>query len=286
MPPPNRAVLEALERRVVIEEKVAIVVAHADDETIAAGGSMHLMPNLLLVHVTDGAPRRLDDAARAGFETPEAYAAARAAELDAAIALSGTKPVREMLGVPDQDASDVICDIATRLRGLFRTHGITVVLTHAYEGGHPDHDATALAVHIAAEGGPEVLDFAGYHAGPNGSLITQTFLPSPSGRGLGEGRAARSPLTPSLSRREREICVDLPPDDSGRKAAMVACFRTQATILSQFQDKQERFRAAPAYDFTSPPHPGPLNYENWGWSMTGTEWRKRAARALDARCAA
>src|SRR3954454_10433509 len=140
MPPPNRPMLEALERRIVIEEKVAIVVAHADDETIAAGGSMHLMPNVLLVHVTDGAPRRVDDAARAGFDSPEAYAAARAAELDAAMALSGTDPVREMLGVADQDASDAIAEIATRLRQLFRTHAITAVLTHAYEGGHPDHD--------------------------------------------------------------------------------------------------------------------------------------------------
>src|SRR3954454_16384971 len=106
MPPPNRPVLEALERRVVIEEKVAIVVAHADDETIAAGGSMHLMRNLLLVHVTDSAPGILADAARAGFDSPPAYALASAADLDEAIALSGADPARRAFGIPNQDATD------------------------------------------------------------------------------------------------------------------------------------------------------------------------------------
>jgi len=261
--------LLALQQRRVIERPVAIVVAHPDDETIAAGGSMHLMPDLLLVHVTDGAPRRLGDAARKGFETPEAYGAARAAELDTAMALSGARPHRETLGIPDQDASDAMPEIATRLRALFHAHRIETVLTHAYEGGHPDHDATALAVHMAAGDGPEVFEFAGYHAGPGGELRTQSFLETPPARAKARG-----------------IVVDLPARDSARKAAMIACFRTQAAILSHFDAKTERFRAAPAHDFTVPPHEGPLNYENWGWSMTGTEWRKRACRALEARWAA
>lgn len=257
--------LRALQMRRLIPHKTAIVVAHADDETIAAGGSMHLMRDLLLVHVTDSAPRKLDDATRAGFATPAAYGAARAAELDAAITLSGASPARVALGVPDQEASDAIPEIAARLRALFRTHEIGAVLTHAYEGGHPDHDATALAVHLAAEGGPAVFEFAGYHAAPDGGLCTQRFLPSAA---------------------SEEVIIDLPAQDSVRKAAMIARFRTQAAILSHFDAKTERFRAAPAHDFTAPPHEGKLNYENWGWSMTGTEWRKRAARALEARCAA
>ncbi|HYZ62746.1 MAG TPA: PIG-L family deacetylase [Acetobacteraceae bacterium] len=282
--------LTALAQRRVIEERVALVVAHPDDETIAAGGSLHLLRNLLLVQVTDGAPRRLDDAARAGFATPEAYAAARTEELDAALALSGADPAREALGVPDQDAILAVPEIAARLRELFRGHGTRFVLTHAYEGGHPDHDAVALAVHLAAEG-REVFDFPLYHAGPDGEMRTGVFLePSPAGgRGLGEGGPGGAALTPALSRREREkwgeVAVELSPHDRARKADMLGCFRTQAAILSQFDIRQERFRTAPAYDFTAPPHPGPLNYENWGWSMTGTEWRKRAEAALGARCA-
>lgn len=256
--------LTALAERRLIAAPVALVVAHPDDETIAAGASLHLMPRLLLVHVTDGAPRRLDDANREGFATPSAYAAARAAELDAALALSGAAPARAALGVPDQDATLAISAIAGRLCALFRTHRVEAVLTHAYEGGHPDHDATALAVHLAARGGPEIVEFAGYHAAPDGGMRTGAFLPG----------------TP-------DALVRLSPHDAARKAAMLACFRTQAAILSHFDPKQERFRNAPAYDFTAPPHPGRLNYENWGWSMTGTEWRKHASRALEgARCVA
>ena len=48
-----------------------------------------------------------------------------------------------------------------------------VVLTHAYEGGHSDHDATAFAVHLAAgvmrrEGGKAPLSL------PNGEV--RSFL--------------------------------------------------------------------------------------------------------------
>ena len=253
--------LAALHARRAIQQRVALVVAHPDDETIAAGGSLHLMPNLLLIHVTDGAPHSLNDAAREGFPTPQAYAAARGAELDAALTLSGARPQREALGVPDQDASLAMPAIAARLQTLFRAHGTECVLTHAYEGGHPDHDATALAAHLAAAGGPALFEFAGYHAGPGGGMRTGVFLePSPA--------------------------IPLPPADQDRKRAMIACFRTQAAILSHFDVTHERFRAAPAYDFTAPPHPGPLNYENWGWSMTGHRWRSLAAAARGSRCAA
>ncbi len=238
---------------------------------------MHLLPGLLLVHVTDGAPRELDDAAMAGFATPRAYGAARQAELDAALALSGTTLQRAALGVPDQDASHDMPGIARRLAGLFDQHHVEAVLTHAYEGGHPDHDATALAVHMAAQG-REVAEFAGYHAGPGGELLTGRFLQGGSETGISETGIRETGI--------RETEITLPPADAARKRAMLACFHTQAAILAHFGAERERFRTAPRYDFTAPPHPGLLNYEHWGWSMTGHRWRNLAAAAWDARCAA
>lgn len=280
--------IRTLAAREVFRGRAALVVAHPDDETIAVGGSLYLLPGLLLVHVTDGAPRRLEDAARQGFETPEAYAEAREAELQAALALAPPSSRAEgvaiqgirtdechmspglprfarddqriqdgriQLGIPDQDAILHLRTLIETLAVLFRDHRIDAVLTHAYEGGHPDHDATALAVHRAAQGIP-VFEFAGYHAAP-GHTVMQHFLPGPP-----------------------ETAIALPPDDAARKRAMLACFRTQTEILSRFDPSTERLRPAPAYDFTQPPHPGPLNYETWGWELTGARWRSIAAQEI------
>ena len=262
MPVLDSTVLDSLARRVPTACRVALVVAHPDDEVIAAGASLHLLTGLLLVHVTDGAPRTLDDAARAGFGSPAAYAAARQAELAAALHVAGCTPARAALGIPDQDASLHMPAIARHLRALFARHGTQAVITHAYEGGHPDHDAVALAVHMAAPG--QVIEFPGYHAAPDGSLVTGRLLPGP-------------PATH----------IPLDADERARKRAMLDCFTTQASILAAFGTEEEAFR--PAYpDFAAPPHPGTLNYEHWGWDMTGPRWRTLAAAALtsEAACAA
>ena len=253
------AVLRDLASRQPAGARVALVVAHPDDETIAAGASLHLLPGLLLVHVTDGAPRMLADVADAGFNAPADYAAARRGELMAALDAAGAAPELVALGVVDQEASFHMSSLARTLSRLFDAHGIEAVITHAYEGGHPDHDATAFAVHAAAGHRP-VLEFAGYHADPAGALLTGRFLPGPA------------PTVVMLTAAER-----------ARKRAMFDCFRTQARTLMAFGTDQELFRPAPPYDFTAPPMPGRLNYEHWGWSMTGARWR---ALARAARCGA
>lgn len=248
------AILDALAARTAATCRVALVVAHPDDEVVAAGASLHLLPGLLLVHVTDGAPRRLDDAARAGFASPDAYAAAREAELVAALALAGVAPARARLGVPDQDAAHHLGAIAAALGPLFSRHAVGAVLTHAYEGGHPDHDATALAVHRTAAGaGLPVLEFPAYRAAPGGGTLAQCFLPGAP-----------------------ETCIRLSAREAAHKRALLDCFRTQAPVLRMFDPGVERFRPAGRIDFTAPPHPGRLNYEAWGWEMTGAAFRTLA----------
>jgi LmbE family N-acetylglucosaminyl deacetylase len=46
------------------------------------------------------------------------------------------------LDIPYQTAAFHMVEIAKRLRNFLR--GFDVVLTHAFEGGHPDHDAVGL----------------------------------------------------------------------------------------------------------------------------------------------
>ena len=57
----------------------------------------------------------------------------------------------------------------------------TSILTHAYEGGHPDHDAVAFAVAAAVRvagraADTTIVEMPFYRAGPEG-WIRQLFLP-------------------------------------------------------------------------------------------------------------
>jgi hypothetical protein len=61
---------------------------------------------------------------------------------------------------------------------------------------------------------------------------------------------------------------------------MTDCFSTQRQVLTSFPIGTERFRLAPHYDFTAPPHDGRLFYENFPWGMTGERFRRLVGDAL------
>jgi LmbE family N-acetylglucosaminyl deacetylase len=238
-----------MEKLLPTEARVAVVVAHPDDETIGVGAHLDRFRHLTLVHVTDGAPRDGHDATNAGFASPAAYAAARRRELMEALAVGSVRPERILeLGYADQEAAAAAGEIARRLAALFGEHAIEAVLTHAYEGGHPDHDAVAFAVARAAP--PRIIEMAEYNA-----LGCGTFIGPPGTEIV-------------LTAEQRE-----------RKRRMIACFRTQGVVLAPFSVESERFRPAPSHDFTRPPHEGVLGYERWLSHMDGARWR-----ALIARC--
>jgi hypothetical protein len=75
--------------------------------------------------------------------------------------------------------------------------------------------------------------------------------------------------------------VELSAEDRAAKREMLACFATQSRVLEAFRVDRERYRPAPRYDFTLPPHAGALHYEALGWVMTGMHWRELAQRALE-----
>jgi LmbE family N-acetylglucosaminyl deacetylase len=254
---------------------VVVVAAHPDDETIGAAGVLPWMRNPYVVHVTDGSPRNLADARAAGFDTRDAYARVRRQEALAALRLAGVDPDRTCtLQVPDQEASVNMAFVSMRLSVIFRDLKPAIVLTHPYEGGHPDHDAVAFAVHAACSrltSRPEIYEFTSYHAKDAGkteggcALEAGCFL-------AGEDSGEEVPLTgPSREYKRR----------------MIDCFTTQIRMLQQFPIDVERFRESPVYDFTEPPHRGTLFYENFSWGVTGELWRKlakQAARALGSPC--
>lgn len=242
------------------------VVAHPDDEVIGAGTRLPRLRTITLVHVTDGAPRNMLDARAAGFATREAYARARRKELAAALALAGIdgRHVREF-SIVDQEASFNLVDLTRSLTDLVEESKPEILLTHPYEGGHPDHDAAAFAAHAACRRlekrgipPPTLVELTSYHA--RGARMTVfEFLP----------HIDRQVKTVLLSEKERDL-----------KRQMVECYKTQQQVLRAFPTQVERFRLAPAYDFSRPPHGGRLYYEHYDWGMTGERWRALATRAL------
>ena len=246
---------------------VLICVAHADDEAVGAGARLARYRGGWLVIATDGAPRNRADAHAKGFRARVDYANARRAELFAALRLVGFPAKRVLLlGYIEQDLSLHMVSCARRIAELVRAFRPAAVLTHPYEGGHPDHDAVAFAVSAAASlvraaGGdaPPTIEMSYYHRGANG-LVAGEFLSH-------DGCAS---VTRRLSDDERRF-----------KHRLYECYATQGRTLAGLAHDVERFRIAPAYDFRAPPHEGSLHYEHFDWGMRGQRWRTLAAAALE-----
>jgi LmbE family N-acetylglucosaminyl deacetylase len=240
---------------------VLIVAAHPDDETLGLGGQFGSLPDAYLIHVTDGAPR----------STPLRcdYAATRRRELEAAMDLAGLNRRRRLqFGAIDQESSFSLLGLTRLLSERLAEIRPEVIVTHPYEGGHPDHDACAFivqtAVRLLGSGStlaPLRVEFTSYH---NGDPFTDCndmkvgeFLPGP----------------PSST-------ISLSPLMQERKHRMLMCFETQQHFVKRFPIGVERFRLAPCYDFSQPPHPGMIFYEDKNWGVTGTQWRHLAVAAL------
>ena len=246
-------VLKCLSNRHVLRQmRLMLIVAHPDDEVIGAGARLPELRSSMFIHVTTGAAARC-----AGV------ASRRSSELSAALGLAGLSNSQlHPVGLPDQSLSRMLLGLTKEFRSKIAAQKPDAILTHPYEGGHPDHDAIAFAVHCACRATahpPPIVEMAFYHQGPHG-IRTGEFLP--------DGNVPI--LSLSLSTSERDL-----------KRSLLDCFPSQTLMLRHFQLKTEKFRIAPAYDFTLPPHTGRLFYENFDWGIrSGLEWRALAHEAL------
>jgi N-acetylglucosamine malate deacetylase 2 len=241
---------------------VVIVAAHPDDEAIGlATALLDLTGPLTVAHITDGAPRSGGDAQRAGCSGWKEYAARRREEVRVAMERLGAGDARLLcLECPDQQASRSIAKNARKLVEILKEFAPSLIFTHAYEGGHPDHDATAAAVHAALQLSRlrcTLLEFAGYHAGANG-FECECFL-------SGKTEACLRPLNEAQRRRKRTV---------------LDCYTSQQHVLAQFPLRHEPLRMAPQYDFSLRPHAGKLYYENFDWGVDGRAWCEQAGAAF------
>jgi LmbE family N-acetylglucosaminyl deacetylase len=234
----------------MFEKRIVIAAAHPDDETIGLGGQLASMHDVTLVHLTDGAPRSRPDW--------KDYARVRRVELLAAAAIAGIPEDRCIeIGVADQEASRHLVELSCQLSRVFEDLGPAMIFTHPYEGGHPDHDAAAFAVHHATHSA-ELWEFSSYHRRPlSAEIETGCFLGS----------------------QEKNVTLELSPRQRALKQRMLDCFVSQRDALHWFRIEDECIRRAPEYDFTQPAHVGRLFYESYDWGLNSSEWVRLARRA-------
>ena len=224
--------------------RILIAVAHADDETLGCFSVLSDPAHEVhILHATDSAPRDIKYALRSGFLSRASYLAARRKETMAVLAKAGLPEDRyHCLGFADQEAPRNLAAI----REYVSAFAADRVYTHAYEGGHPDHDAVAMAL----AGLPNLWEFPLYHAF-GAEFVPHAFL---------DGGA--------------ETVVALDAERQRVKRSWLDCFASQQRVIQMFPIDHELFRPAWAYDFSRPPHAGPLYYEIRKLGWTWAQWRE------------
>ena len=227
---------------------------------------MMRFPLTTVIFLTDGAPRDLN------LRSPDAsgsrldYRHLRFNEAAAALQIAKLGWDRvNWCGVEDQQAIFEVIPQAFHLARVLREICPDVVITHPYEGGHPDHDAAALIARLASElllrsnlPIPDLVEMTSYHA-RDGRLITGQFLPSSSD-------------TPRL--------IDLHPGEIDRKKLMIDAYRSQRRVLQSFTVGTEMLRIAPPYDFSRAPACWQTLVRVLGMANDRSKWRSLAAAAM------
>lgn len=213
-------VLKAFAARQPVDPPTLLLVAHSDDEVLGCSVAMRCLPRLRLVHATDGSGG--DDAT----------ATERLREAMAALEALGVGPSMAPCGLPDGSLIEHVRALASALAAWLPETAL--MITHAFEGGHPDHDACALAAQLAcaneaARSGRRVsrLEFAVYSRG-DGKLRTNCFAAD----------TAPAATVLRLSSEEKML-----------KQRALAAFVSQRRVVERFPLDAEAIRSAPEHDF-------------------------------------
>ena len=228
-----------------------ILMAHPDDEVIACGALMQRMKRAVVVFSTDGAP--YDEGFWKQYGSRQAYAAIRRREAE--FALSSIHATAMFLGdyvdggIADQQLFRNLSPAVAAVERIIAQVEPDCILTLAYEGGHPDHDAACFISSVVGRRGIPVWETPLYHRNAAGATVTQAF--------------------PQMTGAEREAWIEGALLE--KKIQMFQHYRSQGPLVDSFEPQRETFRPLADYDFTQPPLPGKLNYEAWQWKMTGRD---------------
>jgi LmbE family N-acetylglucosaminyl deacetylase len=229
-----------------------VLAAHPDDEVIMCGALMQKMQKAVIIFSTDGAPRH--EGFWRKYGSRQAYADVRREEarlaLDAVTACPVFLADRVDGGIADQELFRSLPAAIAAVEKIAASVEPNCILTPAYEGGHPDHDAACFMGWVVGQrSSVPVWEAPLYHRRADGASAPQTF-PELAGTEV-ELRAERGTLQ--------------------KKIEMLRAYKSQGLVLDGFRPDVESFRPLASYDFTRPPLPWKLNYEHWGWGISGAE---------------
>lgn len=274
-PPKNaHALFEVLKTREVIpgNQYVASVWAHYDDESSLIGAHIPQMPLSSIIHTTDSAPTDPRFWAEK-HASAEDYSAHRHHEVTKALDIAGHVGPRSTSHVSDQTAAFNMAEITRGLVEEFRSKKIQIAITHSYEGGHPDHDATAFAVHAAVA----LLR----KEGQNISIVEAPSyrLKNPDDHDFGVGEIdvnQRFESHPATT----PVVFHLTPEQIALKRALFEAHSSQAHVMAEMSTDIEQLRAAPNYDFIHAAHGGRLSHIYARNGITPAVWSELVEEAL------
>jgi LmbE family N-acetylglucosaminyl deacetylase len=228
------------------------LVAHPDDEVIACGALLQRMQRAVVVFATDGAPR--NEGFWKQYGSRQAYADVRRQEARRALRRTGAGAMflADFVpgGIADQELFRTLPAAITALERVIAEERPECILTLAYEGGHPDHDAACFMASVTGgRANLPVWESPLYHRNADGASVLQAF--------------------PRLTGTEVELRSECSQLEN--KIAMFHTYQSQGLLLESFRPDYETYRPLADYDFTRPPLPWKLNYEYWRWPMTGEE---------------
>jgi LmbE family N-acetylglucosaminyl deacetylase len=233
--------------------RTLVIVAHPDDESISCGGLLQRMREPCVVFATDGAPE--DEYFWRHYGSRDRYSAIREDEARAAlneVGVSQAEFLARQADAPlvDQRLYRALPAAFSALAKIVEQRRPQGLLTLAYEGGHPDHDAVSfLSAQLGRAFSIPVWEAPLYHRDASGGGVYQQFV-----------KEHGEVISHAVSGAELQA-----------KVRMLGCYKSQFDALPSFSSERERFRPQAEYDYSRRPHPGKLNYELWQWRMTPEE---------------
>lgn len=245
----------------------AVIVAHPADEVIGAGCLISKLVEVSVLHITDGAPRADDEAQLLGYKDRQNYSNRRKEETAAALSLVHVERNHIVeFDIENETAAYSLADLTRKITNFLQQCGADIVITHPYEGGHPDHDATAFATHSAIQ----LLKNNGFRP----PVLFEMAL-HPNGH---SGEARRCEFLTGVDQETTTLLLD----DRARelKRQMYDQLETQQKSIAASDLGPEKFRQPKKYDFSLPPQAGKLHYEKLDCTLTGEQWQSFASEAL------